>query len=149
MGRYREVHTEKDERRYSATIWWALWAVCFGIMVYTVWMQYSEYSSIKGTNSVVAKYTSENGQERASFMDEDNKYHSFDITGMGAKHDGDSIVLYYTDDIYLAQPRIGASTWIRSYVIFGVGLILISIKLILVYKTDHSVYNAGNSSTDE
>ena len=149
MGRYREVQTEKDARRYSATIWWALWAVCLGIMVYTVWMQYSEYMSIKDANSVVAKYTSENGMERASFTDEDNHYHSFDITGMGAKHDGDSIVLYYTDDIYLAQPRIGAATWIRSYAIFGIGFILLSIKLIVVYRSDHSVYDAGSSSIDE
>ena len=43
----------------------------------------------------------------------------------GKEHDGDSIVLYYTDDIDLAQPRIGVATWIRTYAIFGVALILL------------------------
>ena len=148
MGRYREVQTEKDARRYSATIWWVLWAVCVLVLIYTVKTQYSEYKSIKGANSVVAKYTFANGREIASFMDGDNHYHSIDITGMGAKYDGDSIVLYYTDDINLAQPRIGASTWIRSYAIFGVGFILISIRLIAIYRSDNSVYDVGSSSTE-
>jgi hypothetical protein len=153
MGRYREVHTEKEAkrfaRRYAASIWWVLWAVCFVILAYTARMQFSDYQSTKGANSVVAKYSSEKGVERATFMDEDNHYHSYDITGMGAEHDGDSIVLYYTDDINLAQPRIGASTWIRSYAIFGVALVLLSIRLIFIYRSDHSVYADGNLSIDE
>ncbi len=149
MGRYREVHTEKEERRYATAIWWGLWAFCLLILIYTVRMQYSEYKNIKGANSVVAKYTFANGRECASFMDEDNHYHSYDITGMGAKYDGDSIVLYYTDDINLAQPRIGAGTWIRSYALFGIAFILLSIKLVTLYRSDHSVYDVGNSSTDE
>ena len=66
-------------------------------------------------------------------MDEENHYHSFNITGMGAEHDGDSIVLYYKDDINLAEPQIGAATWIRSYAIFGTGFVLLSIKLISIY----------------
>ncbi|MBR6326382.1 MAG: hypothetical protein IKR61_06205, partial [Lachnospiraceae bacterium] len=70
-------------------------------------------------------------------------------TGMGAEHDGDSIVLYYTDDINLAQPRIGVATWIRTYAIFGVALILLSIRLIVVYRSDHSVYSDGSLATDE
>ena len=153
MGRYREVHTEKEAKRfarqYAATVWWVLWAICFLILAYTVRMQYSEYKSIKGANSVVAKYSSEKGVELATFMDEDNHYHSFDITGMGAKHDGDSIVLYYTDDVNLAQPRVGAATWIRSYAIFGVAFILLSIRLIVIYRSDHSVYTDGSFSSDE
>ena len=153
MGRYREVHTEKEARRsarrYTSSIWWVLWTVCFVILAYTVRMQYSEYKSIKGANSVVAKYSFEKGVERATFMDEDKHYHSYDITGMGAEHDGDSIVLYYTDDINLAQPRVGAATWIRSYAIFGVAFILLSIRLIVIYRSDHSVYADGSLTTDE
>ena len=143
MGRYREVQTEKEARRYASAIWWVLWAVCFLMLAYTVRMQYSEYICFKGAKSIVAKYVYDNGVERAVLMDEDNHYHSFNITGMGAKHDGDSIVLYYTDDINFAQPRIGAATWIRSYVLFGVGFILISIRLVFIYRSDHSVYDVG------
>ena len=68
---------------------------------------------------------------------------------VGAEHDGDSIVLYYTDDMDLAQPRIGVATWIRTYAIFGVALLLLSIRLIVVYRSDHSVYGDGSLSTDE
>ncbi|SCY74711.1 site-specific DNA recombinase [Butyrivibrio sp. INlla14] len=89
------------------------------------------------------------GVETATFMDEENHYHSYNITGMGAEHDGDSIVLYYTDDVNLAQPRIGLATWIRTYAIFGVALILLSIRLIVIYKSDHSVYADGSLSVDE
>ena len=145
MGRYREMRTEKeekrDERRYAATIWWLLWVICFFILAYTIVMQYSEYKSFKGANSVVAKYTSGEGFEHALYTDEDGQFHYYDITGMGAEHDGDSIVLYYKDDINLALPRVGAATWIRSYVIFGIAFILLSIRLIVIYRSDHSVCN--------
>ena len=149
MGRYREEYTEKGERRFAATIWWVLWTVCFLILAYTASMQYSEYKSINGAKSVAAKYILDKGVERATFTDEDNHYHSIDITGIGAKHDGDSIVLYYTDDINLAQPRIYAATWIRSYVLFGIGFILLSIRLIIIYRPVHHVYDAGSSSIGE
>lgn len=153
MGRYREVHTEKDARkfarRYVSTVWWLLWVICFLILAYTAIMQFSEYKRIKGAESVVADYVSYNGVERAVFMDEDNHYHNYYITGMGAKHDGDSIVLYYKDDINLAQPRIDALILIRSYVIFGIALILFSIRLIVIYKSDQSVYDVESFATDE
>ena len=73
-------------------------------------------------------------------MDEENHYHSFNITGMGAEHDGDSIVLYYKDDINLAKPRVGVGTWIRSYVLFGIAFVLISTRLIFIYRSYHSVH---------
>jgi hypothetical protein len=153
MGRYREVHSEKEAkrnaRRYAATIWWVLWAFCFIILAYTARLQYVEYKSIQGANSVVAKYTSDKNVELATYTDDDGRYHSYHITGMGAEHDGDSIVLYYKDDINLAQPRVGAATWIRSYAIFGIAIILLSIRLIVVYRSDHSVYGDGSLSTDE
>ena len=147
MGRFREVHTEKEAKRYArryvATICWMLWAICSIILGYTVAMQYSEYKNIKGATSVVAKYSSGKGYEQASFMDDENHYHSYDITGMGAEHDGDSIVLYYKDNVDLALPRVGASTWIRSYVLFGLAFIYLSIRLIVIYKSDHSVNDAN------
>ena len=73
-------------------------------------------------------------------MDEENHYHSFNITGMGAEHDGDSIVLYYKDVINLAKPRVGVGTWIRSYVLFGIAFVLISTRLIFIYRSYHSVH---------
>ena len=146
MGRYREEYSEKEERRYATAIWWGLWVVCFLILVYTVGMHYSELKSVKGGNSVVAKYISEKGVERAFFIDEDNNYHYYDITGMGAEHDGDSIVLYYKDDINLAEPRVGAETWIRSYALFGTAIILLSIRLIVLYRPKRHVYDAGSLS---
>ena len=153
MGRYREVKTEKeagkDARRYASTIWWLLWAFCFFILVYTGGMQFSEYKNIKDAKSVVAKYTSGDGFEHALLTDEDGRFHSFDITGMGAEHEGESIVLYYKDDINLAQPRVGMATWIRSYVIFGIALILLSIRLIFIYRADHSVYDAESFAKDD
>lgn len=148
MGRYRDVKTEKDDRRYAAGIWWILWAVCFGIMAYTIFMQVSEYRLVHEGKSIVAKYSLDKGVERATYFDEENHYHTYDLTGVGAAHDEDTIVLYYRDDINLAQPRIGASTWIRSYAIFGVGLILLSIRLYFIYKADHRVYGVGSTQTD-
>ncbi len=149
MGRYREVQTEKDERRYAAAIWWALWAVCFGIMAYTVWMQVSEYRLVHEGKSIVAEYRMNKGVEQATYYDEEHHYHAYDLTGAGAAHDEDTVVLYYMDNIDLAQPKLSFGTWLRSYAIFGVGLVLLSIKLYFVYKEDHSVYNAGSSRTDE
>ncbi len=62
---------------------------------------------------------------------------------MGAAHDGDSIVLYYKGDIDSALPRVGAATWIRSYVLFGLAFIYLSIRLIVIYKSDHNIYDAN------
>lgn len=149
MGRYRDVQTEKDARRYAAGIWWILWAVCFGIILYTVWMQYLEYRLVHEGKSIVAEYSVYKGSEQATYYDDENHYHSYNLTGMDAAHDGDTIVLYYKDDINLAQPRIAVRTWLRSYAIFGVGLILLSIRLYFIYKSDYSVYDVGNTQIDD
>ncbi len=134
MGRYREVQTKKDDRSYEAGVWWALWIVCFGVMAYTVWMQISEYRLVHEGTSIVAEYVAYKGAEQANYYDEEHRYHFYDLTGAGAVHDEDTIVLYYRDNIDLAQPRIGFATWLRSYAIFGTGLILLSIRLYFIYK---------------
>lgn len=148
MGRYRDVQTEKDARSYAATIWWILWAVCFVIMLYTVWMQISEYRLVHNGKSIVAEYSLYKGVERATYYDEENHYHSYDLSGLGAAHGEDTIVLYYMDDINLAQPRIGFKTWLRTYAIFGVGLVLLSIRLLFIYKADHKIYDVGSTQID-
>ena len=144
MGRYRERLTEKQEkredRRFDTAIWWVLWALCLFLVAYIVRMQYSEYKSIKGAKTVVANYTVSNKVERAAFRDEDGNFHSFDITGEGAEHDGDTIVLYYKDNIDLAEPRLSVGTWIRAYVLFGIPFVLLSVKLVFIYKPRRNDY---------
>ena len=134
MGRYKEEYSEKEDRRYTTTLWWILWVVFFGILAYTVLMHVSEYKLVHEGKSIVAEYRFYKGVEQAAYYDEENHYHLYDITGVGADHDEDTVVLYYMDDINLAEPKIGAKTWIRSYAIFGTGLILLSIRLFFIYK---------------
>ncbi len=52
----------------------------------------------------------------------------------------------------LAEPKVGLATWIRSYVIFGIAIILLSIMLIAIYRSDHGIYDVdkfyeGNNKT--
>lgn len=148
MGRYRQVQTEKDAKSYAARIWWALWLVCFFVLFYTAWQQLIEFDLVHNGQSITATYNVYKGAEIATYRDDANHYYSFDVSGLDARHEEDTIEMYYKDSIYSAQPRVRVRTWVKSYVLFGIGLILLSIKLWRIYTSNQDIYDVGSTLID-
>lgn len=141
MGRYREVETIQDSRSYDARIWWAFWAVALIVLIYTAWHQIREYDLVHNGNSIVAEYYIYNEQELARYLDENNRYHSYNVSGLNAIHEEDTITLYYKTSIDAAEPHRHPKTWIYSYIIFGIALVLCSLKIYKIYTEDREVYD--------
>lgn len=142
MSRYREIETEKSHKSYQARIWWALWAVCFVVLVYTVWTQYREYDLVHHGNCIVADYYVYNGEKLAKYYDEEtNHAYRFNLEGWDAIHEEDTIKMYYWTDIHAAEPHRNPMLWIRSYVIFGIAIVLISFRLYRIYTAPYEIYD--------
>lgn len=133
MGRYREVETEEQDKSYEARIWWVLWGVALIVLIYTVWHQVREYDLIHNGQCIEAEYYVYNGQEMAKYRDEDNRYHSYNVSGLDAVHDEDTIKLYYKDNLNPAEPHRHPRIWIFSYLLFGAIFAGCSLRLRKIY----------------
>ncbi len=134
MGRYREVQTEQQEKSYEARIWWALWAIALIALAYTVWHQVREYDLVHNGQCIEAEYYVYNGQELAKYLDQDNRYHSYNVSGFDAVHDEQTIKLYYKDNINFAEPRRRFRSWLFSYLLFVPAFAGCSLRLHKIYR---------------
>lgn len=141
MGRYREVQTEKQYKSYQARIWWILWGVALTVLLYTLWHHLRETDLVLNGQCIVAEYYNYGGREYARYRTEDNQLHSYNLTGLAPVHDGDTIKLYYKTYIGAAEPRSNPKQWIWSYVVCGLALVLISLKLRKIYTTPYEIYD--------
>lgn len=134
MGRYREVETEQQEKSYEARIWWALWCVALTVLIYTVWHQYREFDLVHNGQCIEAEYHVYNGNELARYRDENNGYHSYNVSGMDAIHGEQTILLYYKDNIAHAEPHRHPRVWLFSYVLFVPIFVGCSLRLRKIYR---------------
>ena len=143
MGRYRTVETEKDEQSFEARIWWAFWIIALIVIAYTVYHQCRNYDMMHNGTCIEAEYFVYNGQEIARYRDDTGNIVSFNLSGLNAVHDEDTIKLYYKDRINFAEPQRETMVWVKSYVIFGLGLLFCSWKLKKIYsrKPSPEVYS--------
>ena len=63
------------------------------------------------------------------------------ISGLNAVHEEDTIKMYYWTDIHAAEPHRDPMLWVRSYVIFGIGIIVCSVRLYKIYTTPYEIYD--------
>lgn len=143
MGRYQTVETEKHSKSYAARIWWALWAVAFVVLVYTAWTHVREFYLVKTGDCIVANYSVYNGEEIAHYRDEaTNSYYTYYLSGMDAVHEEDTVKLYYKNGhIDDAEPHRDVMLWVKNYVIFGIAIILLSLKIKSIYSQEFDVYD--------
>lgn len=134
MGRYRTVETEKDEQSYDARIWWTFWIVALVCLAYTAWHHYRNYDLIHNGTCIIAEYTEKGGEKLASYRGENgNLIASFTLSGLDPVHEENTVQLYYKDNIYAAEPRRQLQSWLISYGIFGILLVVCSLRLWNIY----------------
>jgi len=144
MGRYRQIETEEEVKSFDARIWWAFWIIALIVLIYTAWHQYREYDLVHNGNCIIAEYTVYNDQELATYYDETGRVAArYNISGLSAVHENDTIKMYYKTNINAAEPHRSVQTWLISYAIFGTAFVLCSIKLRKIYKENHEVYGIG------
>ena len=141
MGRYRHVETAREKRSLEARIWWTFFGISLLVLCYTVFHQVKEYRLVHYGNSFEAEYQVYQGRELATYYDENNHYYHYDISGMDAIHGENTVTMYYTDDMYRAQPHMHPRMWIFPYALFGVMFLVCSLRLRKIYsKKNLSLY---------
>ncbi len=136
MGRYQDYESEKSEQSYEARIWWALWAVALVVILYTAWQQYRNFDLVHNGICVEAEYSVYKERQLAKVWDSEtgNLIQSFDVSGMDARHGEDTILLYYKDNLALAEPQRELSAWLKAYALYGLMFAGCSWKLRRIYK---------------
>lgn len=147
MGRYRTVETEKDEKSYEARIWWTFWGISLIVLVYTAYHQIREYDLVHNGQCIEAEYYIYHGQELARYVDENGGYHSYNVDGRAAIHGENTILLYYKTDLSAAEPHIHPWIWIRSYILFGLLLVVSTLLLRKIYREDHTTNHGRETYT--
>lgn len=131
------METEQEAKSYEARIWWVLWFIALGVLLYTAYHHISEYHRVHGGHCIEAEYFVYNGRELAMYRDENNINHSYDLSGYDAVHEEDTVKLYYTDNVSLAEPRRTPSSWIAPYFFSTAALAFFSWILIRIYRRPH------------
>ncbi|MBQ8280289.1 MAG: hypothetical protein IJZ23_10640 [Roseburia sp.] len=126
------VYDEKAERSYQARIWWALFIVAVLILLRGVTFHMDEIKLVNSGDMITANYNEDTAQ--ASYIDDNGMYHQYDISGFSAEHDGDTINLYYEEEIAYAEPIHEVAFWIQTYLIFGTAILFIGWRLWKIYK---------------
>lgn len=126
------VYDERKEKSYHARIWWTLFIVAVLILLRGLMFHIDEIKLQHGGRQIVAEYNESTAQ--AVYRGEDGSYHQYDISGFTAEHDGDTITLYYEDEVGYAEPVHTIGFWIKTYLIFGVASLFCSWRLWSIYK---------------
>jgi len=148
MGKYQQYETIKDQRSYDARIWWALWAIALLVLIFTVWHTVRQRDLIRNGNCIEADYYTYNGQELARYIDPEGRIYSFNVSGLSTVHLENTVLLYYKDQISLAEPQINPKLFLACYIGFGLALVLISCKLVKIYKSPYYANEVQNSNPD-
>lgn len=115
------VYDEKKAKRHEASIWFYLLGFSLLILVIIIHNHMSEIITIQNGTCIEAKYSvMGNGNEVATYYDDDGKPHFFNISGMNAVHDGSTVKLYYMDDINEAITKAPWYERLFHYSFFGV-----------------------------
>lgn len=126
------VYDEKAERSYQARIWWALFIAAALILLRGVTFHIDEIKLVNGGNMITANYNENTAQ--AFYIEDSGAYHQYDISGFSAVHDGDTINLYYEDEIAYAEPIHTVGFWLQTYLFFGTAMLFTGWRLWKIYK---------------
>lgn len=112
------VYNDKEEKKYQRTVWLVLAILAGGILISLVCRHIGDLRLIGSANMIEAKYEERGAQRIAEYTDENGRVYKYAL-GAYAAHDGDSIRLYYGEDIRQAVPVSSWGWWIFQYLFFG------------------------------
>ena len=102
------------------------------VLLRGVFFHIDERTMKKEFQFIEATYYEETAQ--AVYREENGAYHQYDISGFSAEYEGDTIRLYYEDQIAYAEPVHEIGFWIRTYLIFGAASAFCAWRLWVIYK---------------
>lgn len=126
------VYDEKKEKRYQARIWWFLFGAAVLIMLRGVTFHVHEVQMKRSYSVIEATYYEDTAQ--AVYREENGGYHQYDISGFSAEYEGDTIRLYYKEQIGFAEPVHDIRFWIKTYLILGSIAGFSAWRLWVIYK---------------
>lgn len=115
------TYDEKKEKRHEASLWFYLMGAAVVILCVVLHHHISEIVTVHTGTCIEAEYSVlGNGNEVATYYDAEGKAHFFNISGMNAKLEGETVRLYYTDNIRDAITRVPWHERLFHYSFFGV-----------------------------
>lgn len=111
------VYDEKKEKRYHAGIWACLIFCAALILIRAVSYHVEEIIMVSRNSYLEAQYNEKSMQ--AYYIDESGRWRQYDISGFAPVHEGESIRLYYEENIEEAQPVNSLSFWLFVYALTG------------------------------
>lgn len=125
-------YNDKKEKHFQADIWFLLAGLSFLIFASSCYLHIKERHLINDGICIEAEYHAPT--MTATYFDENGKYHHFDISGFAPVVDGDTIRLYYMQDIAKASPENTSSSWIGIHLFFIVLFAFSMWRILAVYR---------------
>lgn len=113
------VYDDKKEKHYQSRIWIVLACVTLVILISMVIKCGKEIYLINYGQRIDAVYSEEHGQLLARFRDENDMLRIIDISAYRPAHEGDRVILYYTDSKAEPRPVNTLLSWVLYYLFFG------------------------------
>lgn len=128
-------YNEKEDQRYQSAIWKFLLLLSVLMLAFVVFIHIKELNTIhNGTSFVADYYVDTQGRSMASYHDTTGRLHVYQISAERAIINGDTITMYYTDDINDAIIQSTWTSWVWYYLIFGIIFAISLWRLIKIYK---------------
>ena len=148
MGRYRNSNDyAKEDKKNQSALWKGLLLISSLLLLYTIYHHGKELITIFTGTAIECEYEEGNvpGQAYAvARYQEGDKVYSFNLEGYAPAVKGNTVTMYYTEQISQAIPRSRASSWLRSYVLFGGISALCIWKIRKIYQEPDYQYDYNN-----
>lgn len=127
------VYDDAKEKKYQRTIWLVL-AVIAGLIFISLLVKHTNEFSMKTKgNYIDAEYYEYNQHHLARYCDQDGVIHNYELDSYTPVLDGETVRLYYKENIDKAVPANTWYYWTRYYIFFGVMLGISLWRLIRIY----------------
>lgn len=145
MGRYRSKKDYvKEYKENQSAIWKGFLTFSILLLLYTVYHHGKELITVFTGTAITCEYEEGNVSGRAYAIakyKEGTHVYSFNLDGYAPVIKNNTVTLYYTEQISRAIPQNRASSWLRSYILFG-GISALSIwKIRKIYKEPNYLYD--------
>ena len=129
------VYDDKAEKVYHSKIWIVLGGIAALILISLCCRLGSEIMLKMNGNSIEAEYCKDASKIYAWIYADDGKTYSVNLEQYFAPvHNGDSITLYYYDDITQAKPISQVSAWVGYFSFFGLILGISAWRLHAIWR---------------
>lgn len=126
------VFDERAEKRYHARIWIVIAACMAAGLLWGIFLHVKEISLKLHGNCIIAEYDAE--KMHARYQDENGRVYLYGLGSYYPAYEGDSVRLYYRQNINDAVPATAPVFWLEAYALLG-GIMGFCIwRIVRIYK---------------